>query len=308
MDMKKIALTLLAALLLSALCCFAVGEGDDWTCPVCGAAASGNFCSECGERRPEDGTWTCPECGAECTGNFCSYCGAKRPSVPGSPGDDEPGAEGLVRLDLDIAFEKNAYFSTYDVKLYVDDEWIATLRHGIDYAGTVYVAPGKHAITFQQDGGSSSPSTGSAVVNISGPTAYRCEIHAKSNSIQITGEKTEPISGGAKAPDEPAVVWVDGSTSLAVSVEFRKNGMFSQYDVDMYLDDVKVATLQHGKNYEGTLLVSKGSHTVMFCRSGDKSVRGSCSIRVEKDSSFTCRIEAERNRVYVRTWDLRQDP
>ena len=55
----------------------------------------------------EGDSWICPSCGAEATGNFCNNCGGERPD-----------AEETVRLDLEIAFEKNAYFSTYDVKQY----------------------------------------------------------------------------------------------------------------------------------------------------------------------------------------------
>ena len=52
---------------------------EAWTCPKCGAAATGKFCPECGTAKPaEDGTWTCA-CGAVNTGKFCSECGAKKP-------------------------------------------------------------------------------------------------------------------------------------------------------------------------------------------------------------------------------------
>ncbi len=51
-----------------------------WTCPKCGAHATGKFCPECGEKKPEpQGTWTCPKCGAKVTGKFCPECGTKKP-------------------------------------------------------------------------------------------------------------------------------------------------------------------------------------------------------------------------------------
>ena len=52
---------------------------DTWTCPVCGAVVSGNFCSVCGAAKPAKATWTCPTCGKENEGNFCSNCGTKKP-------------------------------------------------------------------------------------------------------------------------------------------------------------------------------------------------------------------------------------
>ncbi len=51
-----------------------------WKCS-CGANASGNFCTECGSKKPEvsvDG-WIC-SCGAKNKGKFCSECGTKKPA------------------------------------------------------------------------------------------------------------------------------------------------------------------------------------------------------------------------------------
>ena len=56
-------------------------EGS-WKCS-CGAVVSGNFCPECGSKKPADeGGWTC-SCGAVNKGKFCPQCGAKKPE--GSP-------------------------------------------------------------------------------------------------------------------------------------------------------------------------------------------------------------------------------
>lgn len=48
---------------------------DAWTC-ACGNVNSGNFCSECGTKKPDG--WRCA-CGSINSGNFCPECGAKRP-------------------------------------------------------------------------------------------------------------------------------------------------------------------------------------------------------------------------------------
>lgn len=294
--MRRILAIALCLVLLTTCFIHVLAESEEeWTCPSCGATVTGNFCSKCGEKRPEDGTWTCPKCGAECTENFCSNCGTKRSDAEATHDEHE----GKIRLDLNIAFEKNAYFSTYDVKLFIDDEWITTMRHGIDYAGTLYVNPGKHVILFQEDG-SSYPSKGSTIININEPSLYKCEIHAKIDAVQITGERTETIFDDQESPEDNNAISIDGNLKLQVSVQFRKNGMFSQYDVDMYCDDTFVATLPHGKNFEGTLLVSKGSHMISFYKSGSKKVRGTCSFKVDKDAYFSCKIEAERNKVDVK--------
>ena len=56
-------------------------QEDSWVCPKCGKTVSGNFCPNCGEKRPAPaGSWTCPKCGEVSTGNFCPKCGEKKPS------------------------------------------------------------------------------------------------------------------------------------------------------------------------------------------------------------------------------------
>ena len=52
-----------------------------WTCSCGQEGNTGNFCSNCGKKKPEEsGSWTC-SCGQENTGNFCSNCGKKRPDA-----------------------------------------------------------------------------------------------------------------------------------------------------------------------------------------------------------------------------------
>lgn len=57
---------------------------NSWKCS-CGATVNGNFCPECGAKKPEpvvSGAWKC-SCGAMATGKFCPECGAKKPADEG---------------------------------------------------------------------------------------------------------------------------------------------------------------------------------------------------------------------------------
>ena len=52
-----------------------------WKCS-CGAVVTGNFCPECGAKKPEPvqaGAWKC-KCGAAATGKFCPECGSPKPA------------------------------------------------------------------------------------------------------------------------------------------------------------------------------------------------------------------------------------
>lgn len=57
----------------------AAPAGDSWTCPSCGKPATGKFCPECGQKKPEANGWTC-SCGTVNMGKFCSNCGQKKPA------------------------------------------------------------------------------------------------------------------------------------------------------------------------------------------------------------------------------------
>ncbi len=51
---------------------------NGWQCS-CGATATGNFCPNCGNKKPAPAEgWTC-SCGTVNQGNFCMNCGAKKP-------------------------------------------------------------------------------------------------------------------------------------------------------------------------------------------------------------------------------------
>ncbi len=56
----------------------AEAKASGWTCSCGKAGNDGNFCSECGTRKPQSDSWTC-SCGNVATGKFCSNCGAKKP-------------------------------------------------------------------------------------------------------------------------------------------------------------------------------------------------------------------------------------
>jgi membrane protease subunit (stomatin/prohibitin family) len=54
---------------------------NGWQC-ACGATATGNFCPQCGAKKPEpkpqEGGWKCA-CGATVNGKFCPECGSPKP-------------------------------------------------------------------------------------------------------------------------------------------------------------------------------------------------------------------------------------
>lgn len=56
----------------------AKASAGGWKCS-CGRVNNGNFCAECGSKKPEEG-WKC-SCGSVNNGKFCPNCGAKKPDA-----------------------------------------------------------------------------------------------------------------------------------------------------------------------------------------------------------------------------------
>lgn len=57
----------------------AQNQANSWKCS-CGASNTGNFCQNCGSKKPVTSGWTC-SCGETNTGNFCQNCGSKKPEA-----------------------------------------------------------------------------------------------------------------------------------------------------------------------------------------------------------------------------------
>ena len=52
---------------------------NGWTCSCGQSGITGNFCPNCGAKKPDNDGWTC-SCGAVNKGKFCSECGKPKPA------------------------------------------------------------------------------------------------------------------------------------------------------------------------------------------------------------------------------------
>lgn len=115
--MKRFVAALLCILLLVPM---AMAEGTEWECAACGQANNGNFCTNCGARRPENPV--CPGCGQvyehSLGFSFCPACGAPlngQAMAYEGPGFDTPEAavqaflEALREQDLPSALRTFAW-------------------------------------------------------------------------------------------------------------------------------------------------------------------------------------------------------
>ena len=276
--MKRI-IALITLMCVLAASVFVVAESDKWLCPSCGITANGNFCMNCGTRR-----------------------------LTGDPNAEQ------YEVGIHIDFEENLMFSTYAVEMYIDNVFVTKMEHGRAYDGSVRLTAGSHAVKFAKSGDLNV--CGTCNIVIEGDCSFSCGIQAKNNRVKITDDKVttgglETATGagndaavqnsgdGAQAGETITPIRVNGNYELELTVYFRKNLMFSTYDVDMYFDGEFIATLPHGEDYSGTLLVSKGVHMIYFYKHGDKTTKGVAQFSVNYNTTFSCHIHAMSLGVWV---------
>lgn len=86
---------------------------------------------------------------------------------------------------------------------------------------------------------------------------------------------------------------------LKLDISFDSNLMFSRYNVRLKLDGKQIALMQHGQGYTGTEKASAGSHVITFVKEDDQKVTGRAEVYVEGQTSFSCKIHANRDGVEV---------
>lgn len=94
---------------------------------------------------------------------------------------------GNYCFHLEVTFDKNKYFSRYDIKLYMDGREVAIIPHGESYDGTLGVSKGYHTLTFAK---ADNPGHvyGTSQLKITEDSDYTCAIHAYRTHVDIRNE------------------------------------------------------------------------------------------------------------------------
>ena len=83
------------------------------------------------------------------------------------------------------------------------------------------------------------------------------------------------------------------------NLSFESNLLFSKYDVDLYLNDLKLEHLSHGQDYSDSFFVEGGTNHIYFYHSGDKKVMGSINFDVTGNTVINCSISCTKDEIRV---------
>ena len=115
-----------------------------------------------------------------------------------------------------------------------------------------------------------------------------CGGKGNGTGTNTANNETEPVT-------EPPVI----KHQLFLDIEFEKNLLFSTYDVDVFVDEQFVVTLEHGENITKQIEVEEGEHEIRFVKNGDEDVYGTRRVNVLQDCTFSCKIAAKNSEVQI---------
>lgn len=99
------------------------------------------------------------------------------------------------------------------------------------------------------------------------------------------GDPPEPLSLSAR--------------EATISIACRENWFFSQYDVDIYVDDEYVGNLEHGSTDDFSVRIEPEKHELRVVKEGDPSVDGAVSIDSSEHSEFRFSIHCRDSQIEV---------
>ena len=123
-------------------------------------------------------------------------------------------AAKTYKVYFDLTSDDNLVFSTYDMNVYVDDEYIGTLQDGKHMTALVELEKGKHVLEVTQDG--KQKNHDSEKFKIDDETTVSALIKHGNNDIDIKKFKTNKglIGAALKVPNVTGKVLKDGLKKL----------------------------------------------------------------------------------------------
>ena len=178
--------------------------------------------------------------------------------------DDNSEASETVKpytVNLEIEFEENIFFNTYDVLVFFDGKKIGKVEHGKFAMFNTSVVEGEYTIRFEKDG--DSVVSGETSIDVQGDSTFKCKISSKKKKIEVS--EVELLSG---VENENVVIGDEVSKELDVAIEelekvgfgnikYKSEGKDSIFDITNWI--VTVQSPEAGES------VSKDTDIVLTC-------------------------------------------
>jgi len=87
--------------------------------------------------------------------------------------------------------------------------------------------------------------------------------------------------------------------SVQLDINCEENLMFSRYDIDVFVDDNKIGTFDHGTTVTYQLELEEGSHTLLLTKENERDVDGVVELDVLENTELSYKISCTRNQVEI---------
>jgi len=129
--------------------------------------------------------------------------------------------EPEYKINIKIDFDENWIFSTYDVKLYIDDSYQDTLDHGKNKEYERYLSKGEHTLRFENDEDSSI--TGEMKIEVSESETINLNIHCYNNKVTVKNNEEKQETPSLPQEEEKKEEKPNDKESSSTSVSYSTN-------------------------------------------------------------------------------------
>lgn len=90
---------------------------------------------------------------------------------------------------------------------------------------------------------------------------------------------------------------VDDTCQLYLDLQSEENLLRATYDMEIYLDDDYIGSVENGKYFTLLVEVSKGKHELEVCKSGDNSISALKKFKIESDMTLCSVVAHSKNSI-----------
>ena len=135
--------------------------------------------------------------------------------------------------------------------------------------------------------------------------------NAQTAEMKKTKEALQAETASLKIPDYREIEgslqtqWKAAMSSepvflLYLDIRFEGNMFLDRYGIDLYLDNEKIASLQHGQSYGSTAEVTAGDHEIVFVSEEGSDVTVRRTVTVSEDTTFRCTVKTHGHYIELR--------
>ncbi len=128
---------------------------------------------------------------------------------------------------------------------------------------------------------------------------FSCIGGTASSTAKSAAKSSSAGYSPTSAPTATTVTTTPAKKTYAthIKVKCNKNLLFSTYDVQVYIDDSLVGTVDHGDECSWDKELTEGSHQIKVCKKGDKDIDGTKTFEVTAETILECTVSTSSSQV-----------